>query len=120
MSLIREALAVALLLPDPTSRGSEAGSGQPHQTPETTDKASGSPRSDSSVKAAPRLFAPDNRRRLSASGLRTFLAIADLWELTDEQRRLILRSEEHTSELQSLMRTSYAIFCLKKNIKNAH
>src|SRR3546814_3718287 len=29
------------------------------------------------------------------------------------------RSEEHTSELQSLMRNSYAVFCLKKkNIKN--
>src|SRR3546814_9027406 len=27
----------------------------------------------------------------------------------------IYRSEEHTSELQSLMRTSYAVFCLKKN-----
>src|SRR3546814_5588822 len=27
---------------------------------------------------------------------------------------LILRSEEHTSELQSLMRISYAVFCLKK------
>src|SRR3546814_8070661 len=27
------------------------------------------------------------------------------------------RSEEHTSELQSLMRISYAVFCLKKNIK---
>src|SRR3546814_10066463 len=27
------------------------------------------------------------------------------------------RSEEHTSELQSLMRTSYAVFCLKKNRK---
>src|SRR3546814_4739378 len=27
----------------------------------------------------------------------------------------ILRSEEHTSELQSLMRTSYAVFCLQKN-----
>src|SRR3546814_6505913 len=26
----------------------------------------------------------------------------------------ITRSEEHTSELQSLMRTSYAVFCLKK------
>src|SRR3546814_9701030 len=49
MSLIREALAVALLLPDPTSRGSEGG-----------------------------------------------------------------RSEEHTSELQSLMRNSYAVFCLKQ------
>src|SRR3546814_2024823 len=29
--------------------------------------------------------------------------------------RLFMRSEEHTSELQSLMRTSYAVFCLKKN-----
>src|SRR3546814_6432870 len=29
-----------------------------------------------------------------------------------------LRSEEHTSELQSLMRISYAVFCLKKNTKN--
>src|SRR3546814_3007258 len=28
-----------------------------------------------------------------------------------------LRSEEHTSELQSLMRISYAVFCLKKNKK---
>src|SRR3546814_6339468 len=27
---------------------------------------------------------------------------------------LIIRSEEHTSELQSLMRISYAVFCLKK------
>src|SRR3546814_6177329 len=32
-----------------------------------------------------------------------------------------LRSEEHTSELQSLMRISYAVFCLKnKNRLNAH
>src|SRR3546814_6023710 len=30
---------------------------------------------------------------------------------------LILRSEEHTSELQSLMRISYAVFCLKKKTK---
>src|SRR3546814_5000543 len=29
-----------------------------------------------------------------------------------------LRSEEHTSELQSLMRISYAVFCLKKKIHN--
>src|SRR3546814_4808852 len=29
----------------------------------------------------------------------------------------IARSEEHTSELQSLMRISYAVFCLKKNKK---
>src|SRR3546814_5223669 len=31
----------------------------------------------------------------------------------------VMRSEEHTSELQSLMRTSYAVFCLKKK-RNAH
>src|SRR3546814_6196111 len=29
-----------------------------------------------------------------------------------------VRSEEHTSELQSLMRISYAVFCLKKNNNN--
>src|SRR3546814_6168691 len=30
------------------------------------------------------------------------------------------RSEEHTSALQSLMRISYAVFCLKKKIQNTH
>jgi hypothetical protein len=35
-------------------------------------------------------FAPANRRRLSGPGLRTFLAIADLWGLSEEQRRLVL------------------------------
>src|SRR3546814_2770054 len=32
----------------------------------------------------------------------------------------IYRSEEHTSELQSLMRISYAVFCLKKKKKKIH
>src|SRR3546814_4003822 len=31
-----------------------------------------------------------------------------------------LRSEEHTSELQSLMRISYAVFCLKQKNHNIH
>ncbi|MFF0923155.1 antitoxin Xre/MbcA/ParS toxin-binding domain-containing protein [Rhizobium leguminosarum] len=35
-------------------------------------------------------FAPANRKRLSAPALRTFLAIADLWGLTEEQRLLML------------------------------
>lgn len=35
-------------------------------------------------------FAPENRRRLSAPGLRAFIAIADLWGLNEEQRRLAL------------------------------
>src|SRR3546814_2147877 len=34
--------------------------------------------------------------------------------------RSFSRSEEHTSELQSLMRISYAVFCLKKKKKNIH
>src|SRR3546814_1745403 len=38
---------------------------------------------------------------------------------TDENlvTTLLKRSEEHTSELQSLMRISYAVFCLKKKMK---
>src|SRR3546814_10193566 len=45
--------------------------------------------------------------------------------LVGDQARIarILRSEEHTSELQSLMRISYAVFCLKKkqtSQKNHH
>ena len=42
-------------------------------------------------------FAPANRRRLSAPGMRTFLAIADLWELSDEQRLLILGCPPHST-----------------------
>src|SRR3546814_7199898 len=32
-----------------------------------------------------------------------------------QSRKYLVRSEEHTSDLQSLMRISYAVFCLKKN-----
>lgn len=35
-------------------------------------------------------FSPANRRRLSAPGLRAFQAIADLWDLTEEDRLLVL------------------------------
>src|SRR3546814_7494173 len=37
---------------------------------------------------------------------------------TVRRARAGARSEEHTSELQSLMRISYAVFCLKTNNKN--
>src|SRR3546814_969184 len=37
----------------------------------------------------------------------------------DGLARYAARSEEHTSELQSLMRISYAVFCLKKKINKA-
>src|SRR3546814_3906291 len=43
------------------------------------------------------------------------LVVRSILERIVEQRR----SEEHTSELQSLMRISYAVFCLKKK-KNKH
>src|SRR3546814_9958005 len=36
------------------------------------------------------------------------------WHLQRRGERVVVRSEEHTSELQSLMRNSYAVFCLKK------
>src|SRR3546814_6847087 len=35
-----------------------------------------------------------------------------------DERQAPFRSEEHTSELQSLIRISYAVFCLKKKITN--
>src|SRR3546814_4744898 len=39
------------------------------------------------------------------------------WTSGAQQLQRYNRSEEHTSELQSLMRSSYAVFCLKKNNK---
>src|SRR3546814_9744849 len=43
-----------------------------------------------------------------------------LLALTQRASDFAPRSEEHTSELQSLMRISYAVFCLKKKKKNEH
>src|SRR3546814_2569700 len=47
--------------------------------------------------------------------------------VTNNEQRLFVsaplandRSEEHTSELQSLMRISYAVFCLKKKKESSH
>src|SRR3546814_1872530 len=40
--------------------------------------------------------------------------------LTATEAKGLERSEEHTSELQSLMRTSYAVICLKKKNKTPH
>src|SRR3546814_5245827 len=51
------------------------------------------------------------------------LAARALIDMAERRNRLLAyiaerwRSEEHTSELQSLMRISYAVFCLKKKIK---
>src|SRR3546814_2914514 len=42
----------------------------------------------------------------------------DLLQYGRSDKQVIQRSEEHTSELQSLMRISYAVFCLKKKKYN--
>src|SRR3546814_941723 len=41
-----------------------------------------------------------------------------VWSMLVTSVLNLIRSEEHTSELQSLMRISYAVFCLKKKINH--
>src|SRR3546814_6825044 len=45
---------------------------------------------------------------------KTLEELSQVYGVSRERVRQIERSEEHTSELQSLMRISYAVFCLKK------
>src|SRR3546814_6471798 len=65
---------------------------------------------------APAEVAPNHSNRMvidegaMATGIALYSGVALRW--------LAERSEEHTSELQSLMRISYAVFCLKKKKKN--
>src|SRR3546814_1897180 len=55
-------------------------------------------------------------RYLSFAPQRMFLThYSQVQNAPELAQTLRQRSEEHTSELQSLMRTSYAVFCLKKN-----
>src|SRR3546814_2942911 len=49
-------------------------------------------------------------------GCQKFVAEKNKIPVRGDPHVLVVRSEEHTSELQSLMRNSYAGFCLKKNI----
>src|SRR3546814_7567605 len=71
---------------------------------------------------------PALARRVFDEGLANYLADnTSAWALqSDGSYRRVecgaddMRSEEHTSELQSLMRISYAVFCLKKKKKNKH
>src|SRR3546814_6891124 len=65
------------------------------------------------------LFAQGSGRMgLVVAGLGSVLALVALASLPGVVSGAESRSEEHTSELQSLMRTSYAVFCLKKKKKN--
>src|SRR3546814_1243038 len=67
--------------------------------------------------ASPRQEPLDETKIFSApelrNGVRLIQAAYECFGLND----LEFRSEEHTSELQSLMRISYAVFCLKKKKK---
>src|SRR3546814_3611255 len=61
----------------------------------------------------------DEIYRWWGSGSREFLAFdrSDPLKMCIDTSGRAIRSEEHTSELQSLMRNSYAVFCLKKKKK---
>src|SRR3546814_49783 len=55
-----------------------------------------------------------NRGQVLAAFVNGALLIVIVAGIAVEAVQRLLRSEEHTSELQSLMRISYAVFCLKK------
>src|SRR3546814_4960554 len=57
------------------------------------------------------IYGPLGRNNISSPGVRLEVKPDKRWDG-------FLRSEEHTSALQSLMRISYAVFCLKQNNKN--
>src|SRR3546814_3171257 len=60
-----------------------------------------------------------DRRRLEQPGARPLVTARaehrGQQHEREHHRQILNRSEEHTSELQSLMRISYAVFCLKKH-----
>lgn len=90
LALIRDALLIALPPPKEVPAGLLPEPGHQRERSDAMEKRPDSSRSGSATKTAVARFAPANRRRLSGPGLRTFLTIADLWRLTEEQRRLIL------------------------------
>src|SRR3546814_8349077 len=59
----------------------------------------------------------EDRREIAEHPLQVAPVQAKLIEAADSEAKQRDRSEEHTSELQSLMRISYAVFCLKKKKK---
>src|SRR3546814_4734177 len=56
----------------------------------------------------------DSNRVITPPVMGLAASIGKLELLVKRLPRVIIRSEEHTSELQSLMRISYAVFCLKQ------
>src|SRR3546814_6846415 len=67
-------------------------------------------------RAGGKMFDAEKLRAIPIASVATALG----FQLSRGMARCRLRSEEHTSELQSLMRISYAVFCLKKKKMNRH
>src|SRR3546814_1569949 len=62
----------------------------------------------------------EERKMAKGKALKSWVSILKLgWTLSVSQAVSDPRSEEHTSELPSLMRISYAVFCLKKKKHNS-
>src|SRR3546814_7036721 len=60
------------------------------------------------------VFHPLQLPTLQKARAEAYVAVRDVYqELYNKEAKFQTRSEEHKSELQSLMRTSYAVFCLK-------
>src|SRR3546814_10700205 len=59
-----------------------------------------------------------SRTRSTQSGLANAPRASEMRSASPFARNAAARSDEHTSELQSLMRLSYAVFCLKKKKHN--
>src|SRR3546814_2240839 len=57
---------------------------------------------------------PQDLQQLAGYMRQSYSEATQWWEFTSSPALQDGRSEEHTSELQSLMRISYAVFCLKK------
>src|SRR3546814_5743628 len=85
----------------------ERGAGRDVDVPAALRTCYGGPEGSDPARLA--LYAESPARRLSPRGRR---------QGRDDQEAD--RSEEHTSELQSLMRISYAVFCLKKKNYQLH
>src|SRR3546814_7676436 len=67
-----------------------------------------------SEKVAARALSASKIGWLAEHGRRVYVRANKSAHLYDYDDLMAVRSEEHTSELQSLMRISYAVFCLKK------
>src|SRR3546814_8148813 len=75
-----------------------------------------------SIAATSIFFMPNiaSNARFASSPPAAIASVSTRGVICQEIPHLSLRSEEHTSELQSLMRISYAVFCLKKKTQSTH